>query len=465
MRYLFRISLFAAVSLPASLCAQTQPPDDLTNEVAQLRALVIQLQGRVQDLEARLPAAPAPPVQTAAATAQVPADQSLPSANPSSQAAIPSWPTGTTFNVLIDTYYGYNFNNPIGRYNLLRAYDVLSNAISLNQAAVVIENAPDAANGKRYGARLDLQWGQATETLQGNPANEPRPEIYRNIFQAYGTYVFPVSRGLTVDLGKWASSLGIEGNYTKDQLNYSRSYWFDFLPFYHMGVRANYKLSDAVGFNYWLVNGTQQTEPYNGFKDEMFGLNLQPHKSVNVTINYYLGQEHPDVIYYPNGVPATVPPDLPEIQGTPFQPITNAPNGKLHIFDSYVSWQPSTNLTLALEGDYLIQRLLRTSSPSHTDGGAVYASYQFSPRVAFAGRAEYLSDRGGLFTGANQALKETTLTARYKMGDGLMALGEWRRDFSNNAYFLTDTLGRIKKEQNTATLGLIFWWGSKQGLW
>ena len=53
---------------------------------------------------------------------------------------------------------------------------------------------PDVAGGRRYGVRLDLQFGQATETLQGNPANEPRPEIYRNIFQAYGTYVVPLGK-------------------------------------------------------------------------------------------------------------------------------------------------------------------------------------------------------------------------------------------------------------------------------
>ena len=40
---------------------------------------------------------------------------------------------------------------------------------------------------------------------------------------------------------KWASSLGVEGNYTQYQINYRRSYWFNYLPFYHMGARANYK--------------------------------------------------------------------------------------------------------------------------------------------------------------------------------------------------------------------------------
>ena len=147
---------------------------------------------------------------------------------------------------MFDGYYEYDFNHPIGRIQYLRAYDVLSNAFSINQADVVFDLDPDVAEGRRYGVRLDLQFGQATDTLQGNPSNEVRPDIYRNIFQAYGTYVVPLGKGLTVDFGKWASSLGIEGNYTKDQVNYSRSFFFDYLPFYHMGVRASYKVNDKL---------------------------------------------------------------------------------------------------------------------------------------------------------------------------------------------------------------------------
>jgi hypothetical protein len=137
---------------------------------------------------------------------------------------------GATLNFALDEYYGYNFNRPVGRVNALRAYDVLSNNISLNQASLVFERAPDARAGSPFGVRIDLQFGQATDTLQGNPANEPRPQIYRNIFQAYGTYIAPFGGGLTLDVGKWGSSIGIEGNYTKDQVNYSRAFWFDFLP-------------------------------------------------------------------------------------------------------------------------------------------------------------------------------------------------------------------------------------------
>jgi hypothetical protein len=439
-----------------------------SKQVADLAALVQKLQTQVNELEKQLKAS-----DRSAATAPVsaPDGQPVPAATKSATEQQPTPPNvpqtdvnilrGTTVNFLLDGYYGYNFNNPIGRVNLLRAYDVSSNAFSLNQADLVLENAPDPEHGKRFGLRLDLQYGQATATLQGSASNEPRPDVYRNIFQVYGTYVVPVGNGLTVDFGKWASSLGIEGNYTKDQMNYSRSYWFNFLPFYHMGARLNYKVNGTLSLNYWITNGTQQTEPFNGFKDELFGLNVQPHKNVAWTINYYLGQEHPDFQYLPGSTQA----NLPTQQGIPFEPIVNPPNGKLHIFDSYVTWAVTPKLTIAAEGDYVIQRLLTTSAPSHTTGGAVYARYQLGPRIAIAGRSEYLSDRGGLFTGATQAIKETTVTLEQRIADGLLVREEWRRDASNHPYFLTDTLGILKKEQNTATLGIVWWFGAKEGAW
>src|SRR5579872_263935 len=374
---------------------------------------------------------------------------------------------GATLNFALDEYYSFNFNSPVGRVNALRAYDVLSNNISLNQADVVFERAPDVDAGRRFGMRMDLQFGQATDTLQGNPLNEPRPDIYRNIFQAYGTYVAPIGNGLTIDVGKWGSSIGIEGNYTKDQMNYSRAYWFDFLPFYHMGVRAAYKVNDKLALNYWLVNGTNQAEATNGYKDELFGFTATPNKKIAWNMNYYLGQEHPDRVEVSSSEPIPVQP------GLTFQAITPAPNGKLHIFDSYVSWQAAPKLTFALEGDYVIQRewrntvtaLGQSSAPSHTIGGAGYGKYQFTPKFAAAGRFEYLSDRGGLFSGITQALKETTATFDYKLSEGFLMRYEWRRDFSNRPSFFTDTNGVLSKEQQTATIGIVWWVGRKEGAW
>jgi hypothetical protein len=445
--------------------------DELTREVQELKALVLQLQQQLKQVTGAPPAAaagvpatpaPAPPAPAAAsaATPTPPAAAPTPAAASSTSAAAGIL-QGATVNVLLDGYYEWNSNSPVGRVNSLRAYDVSSNSFSLNQAAVVLESAADLASDKRWGARLDLQFGQATSTLQGNSANELRPDVYRNVFQAYGTYIFPVAQGLTVDFGKWTSSLGIEDNYTKDQLNYSRSFLFDFLPFYHTGLRSKLAIDDQLAFIVWITNGTEQTEDVNNEKDEMVGLVLTPIPAISWTLNYYHGQEHPDVIYEQT----PTQPNLPNQQGTYILPIVNAPNGKLDIFDSYVTWQVTPNLQFAAEADYVQERLYTYSSPARVEAGALYVGYQFYPTLAFAARAEYLADAGGLFSGTTQYLKEGTLTLDYRPSDHFLMRGEYRRDQSNRLYFLGHTLGVFESIQPTLGLGLVWWFGQKQGVW
>ncbi|WP_158752043.1 outer membrane beta-barrel protein [Acidobacterium sp. S8] len=271
-------------------------------------------------------------------------------------------------------------------------------------------------------------------------ANETRPDIYRNIFQAYGRYVAPIGKGLTIDFGKWASSLGFESNYTKDQLNYSRSFYFYYLPFYHMGVRTNFQINDKVAFNYWLTNGIQQTEAFNSFKDEMFGFTVTPTHSITWNINYYLGQEHPDVTSSTNCSAAPWQP------GLCLNPILDPANGKTHIFDSYLSWQVKPKLLLGAEADYSIQRVWQNAAPGQSS-------------------APSHVDRGGLFSGTTQALKEGTGTATYRFGNGFLGMLEYRRDWTNQLFFPRGTAGALVGHQDTATLGLVWWYGAKQGSW
>jgi hypothetical protein len=231
-----------------------------------------------------------------------------------------------------------------------------------------------------------------------------------------------------------------------------------------MGFRTSYPVNDRFALNYWLINGTNQVEATNGFKYELFGFTAKPQKNVTWTVNYYFGQDHPDRAVTTNCGPIPVQP------GLCFTAIQPAPNGRTHIFDSYVAWQTTPKLTLQIEGDYEIERLWQNAAPGESSassvvtGGAAYARYQFNPKFALAARAEYMSD-GGLFSGINQALKETTVTFDYNLGNGFLTRYEWRRDFSNQPSFLTDVQGVLSKQQNTATVGLIWWWGRKEGSW
>ncbi|MBO0858335.1 MAG: outer membrane beta-barrel protein [Chloracidobacterium sp.] len=443
---------------------------ELMEEMRQMRQLIERLEARVNQLEAEKSAVavkPAPYAVEAPDAAAAPRVTPATTRTGGQTGALQEGDRkaldffrGTTISGTVDTYYGYNFNRPVGRVNLLRAYDVSSDSFSLNQAVVSVERAPDVDAGRRFGMRLDLMYGQATETLQGNAANEPRPQVFRPLWQVYGTYVAPIGNGLTLDFGKFASSLGYETNFTKDDFNYSRSYFFNFLPFYHFGLRAKYPVNDKLAALYHVMNGAQQSEDFNGFKSQQVAAILTPSKKVTWQVNYYFGREQRDLAPQLNPTFAIAPTQ----PGLSTDIIVPTPRGRFHALDSYVTWLVTDRLTLAAEADYVINRVQEFSPPSHVTGGVAYARYQFAPKFALAGRAEYLSDRGGLFSGVTQALKETTFTADYKLADGLLMRGEWRRDFSNRRFFLTDAPGVLKKDQQTATLGLVWWFG-KEGGW
>lgn len=456
----------------AVIVAQTVSGSSTTALQTDREAEIRSLRQELQAISDRLERLERESHQTSASEAQQPQEPAPVSPPPIASTAVvdapahapadvpdPSFLRGTTLNFGVDGYYGYNLNAPIGRVNLLRAYDVTSNSLNLNQVSVVVEHL--ATVESRVGGRIDLQFGQATETLQGSSANEQRPQVWRNLFQAYGSYLAPLGSGLQLDFGKFASSLGNEGNYSKDQVAYSRAYSFNYLPFYHMGLRANYNITPKVNFAYWLVNGANDTEDLNGFKSQGFLFTLKPASTLTWNVNYYFGQEARDVAPTLNpGAPTS-----PTQPGLPTKNISPAPNGREHIFDTYPTWQATPRLTLIGEADYVLNRTLSQQQPARVVIGGLTAKYALPRNWNLGARTEYFDDRGGLFSGTTQALKEATLVVDHTFAPGFIARAEYRRDWSNQPFFLSDTAGSLKHAQTTATLGLMYWWGTKQGSW
>lgn len=448
---------------PATTSTHALPPRD--QEIQDLHRELTLIADRLARLEGQQPTIAAPPDSAAAvATSAQPTAASQPAVEAALTLNAADSPTlsffrGTTINFGVDGYYGYNFNAPIGRVNLLRAYDVTSNSFNLNQVNVVVEHLPSTES--RFGGRVDLQFGQATETLQGSSVNEQRPQVWRNIFQAYGTYLAPIGSGLQLDFGKFASSLGNEGNYTKDQIAYSRAYSFNYLPFYHMGLRANYNVSPKVNVAYWLVNGANNTEDTNGFKSQAFLFTLKPASTLTWAVNYYFGQEA-------RANPATLNPGVPTSPTQPGLPTANispAPNGRNHIFDTYATWLATRKLTLIGEADYVLSRSVSQQQPARVVIGSLTVKHALWRNWNLGARTEYFDDRGGLFSGTTQALKEGSFVLDHTFAPGFLAKAEYRRDWSNQVSFLSDTAGALKPAQTTATLGLTYWWGTKQGSW
>lgn len=296
-----------------------------------------------------------------------------------------------------------------------------ANSFSIQQLGLVFDAPPAVEEGRRFGLRADLQFGQATETVQGSPANEPRPEVYRNLWQACGSYVFPVSKGLRTDFGKFASMLGYETNYAKDNDHFSRAYLFNFLPFYHSGLRVSYPLDDRVTLLYMLTNGIQQTEDFNDFKSSHMAAILKPAPPLTWTINYYFGHEQPD------------------------SAAGEGPDGRFRVFDTYVTATPKGRFTLGLDFNYTTSEVMASDPSGSLTGLGLYGRYQASPKAALSARYERLDDEGGLFGGVPQLLQEVTFTAEYRFDDGFPLRGELRRDWSDVPSSWERTLRRRRK--------------------
>jgi hypothetical protein len=347
-----------------------------------------------------------------------------------------------TFNATLESYYEYNANRPADRINLVRAYDTRANTFGIQQAALVIESAPDRGADRPFGLRLDLQFGQAVAAVQGSPANEPRSDLYRNVWQAYGSYVFPGSHAVRVDVGKFGSSLGVETNYAKDDQAFSRALLFDFLPFYHEGVRLTAPVNDTLTVSYMLTNGVQQTEDFNNFKSNQIEAVVTPIKTITWTVNYYAGQEQPD------------------------HSLPDGPDGWFRVFDTYVTYSPNPTLTLGGDVNRTTNQVHAVDPSGALTGAAGYARYQLDSQHALGVRYEHLDDSGGLFAGVAQTVEEVTLTFEHKTGDGFLIRGEYRRDWSDTGVFP----GRapsdaLKTGQNTALIGFVWWIGAKSGGW
>ena len=121
-----------------------QNGSDLQRRVEQLEQEVAELRRLIQERNSLPPLAETIPV------GHIPVNSNAPAVSPSSTEGKSQEPAtahgapltaedrktldflrDTTVNLGLDGYYAYNFNHPVGRVNLLRAYDVLSNNISL----------------------------------------------------------------------------------------------------------------------------------------------------------------------------------------------------------------------------------------------------------------------------------------------------------------------------------------------
>lgn len=366
---------------------------------------------------AQAPATPAP--------AQTPAPAAAPAA--------PTWSVGPMdLSGLIDGYYSYNANRPSdaanGQINDLYNFNDKTDQFSLAEARLTLNHDPDPV-----GAHVDLIFGRAN-TLVNGPSSAANEGQY--IEQAFLSLKPAKAKGLELDFGKFVTSAGAEVIESKDNWNYSRSLLFAWaIPYFHFGLRSSMPVTKSETIGVQVVNGWNNVTKSNG--GVTIGLTsayVKPKYTWN--LNYYTGPENATTQKgYRNLIDTT---------------LLLTPSGK---FSAYVNYDYGQNRdALPAQGDTAL---------NHWQGVAVAARGQVTGTSALVGRFEFFNDENGFSTGTRQKVKEFTATYEYKWAEGLLSRVEYRRDWSDAAFFHKGDSAMVDA-QSTVTAGFVAFFGPKR---
>jgi hypothetical protein len=410
-------ALLTAIAIPL-LSAATAAAQAPASPGAEPGALASQASAMLATAPAAPSAAGAPADPATTDTAD-PADKEKPADEAAADTGgIAEFFKTTELSGFVDGYYGWNFNRvgPIA----LRAFDVNHNEFSLNLAQISLQKKPTADS--RIGFRMDFDAGPTAGLVN---AFEPGgPDYLDNIQQAYASVLTPIGRGLQIDFGKFVTPHGAEVIETRDNWNYTRGLLFTLaIPFYHMGARVAYPITDMVGVTGFVVNGWNNVRDNNSAKTVGASVAVKPNDRLAITQNYMVGAEQPD--------------DNDDVR---------------HLFDTVVSYTLTDKVSLLGNYDYGRDRI--AGEPVDWTGVAMYVKYQHTERLALVPRFEVIWDSKAFATGTPQTVKEVTLTGEYKF-KGLVSRLEYRTDFSNAAFFTTDDNG-LRKHQTSLTFGILY---------
>jgi hypothetical protein len=121
--------------------------------------------------------------------------------------------------------------------------------------ALGMANIVASYEGEKTGAVADLAFG--TRGLQAVGGDS---DVFINQLYAY----WNVSEGTTLTLGRFNTYLGYEVISPTGNFNYSTSYLFSNGPFSHVGLKADFTLSDDVSLMLALMNATDVNNNMTG---------------------------------------------------------------------------------------------------------------------------------------------------------------------------------------------------------
>lgn len=293
--------------------------------------------------------------------------------------ASPPWQYGAS----VDVGYLYDSKNPANHLFRSRGTTFWVNGVQVNMSTLYLTKPPAAKS--RWGVQLTLQAGKDADFF-GFSATAPNIGGYKVLRQLGPTNIsYLVGKGLTLQGGIFASLVGYDGLYAKDNLNYTRPWGADFTPYLMLGVNAQYPFSPTVTGTLLLVNGYWHLAHANDMPS--IGGQIAYKPAANVTVKH-------TALFGPHQV-------------------NTALSFWRSLIDNTVEWK-NDRLTAAFEYFVGTENIDTTGQPR-----ALWMSTQLpirialGPHVNFAVRPELYWDRDGRTTLYRQTVKANTTTLEY----------------------------------------------------
>jgi hypothetical protein len=305
----------------------------------------------------------------------------------------------TVSGYIAASYYASN-GYPVN----IHQFDVEHNTFQLDQAGFQVAYQPKEG----FGGLVDLMAGEDARILH---AAEDGHDNSFDLRQAYLQYAYGP---LTVIAGKFVTLAGAEVINPTLNTNFSRSLlFFDSEPLTHTGVRATYAVGDFT-FTGGVNNGWNLTSVSHGSKTGELSAAWAPaSKLFALAVNSYIGKNQT------------------------FDSAGGAIDSEKILVDVVATYNVTSQLSLILNFDWDQQQDgLVNAFGQHSDaswnGAALYVNYAISDQFRVSVRGEYLDDKDGYVTGANQTLKEGTVTFGYSPFKSFELRAEFRYDKSGH---------------------------------
>jgi hypothetical protein len=173
----------------------------------------------------------------------------------SSQPPPPQSPIEWQYGAFIDVGRLFSSTSPSNHLFRNRGTTPRVDEWDLNMTGAYLKKV--SSESSRAGVEVTVQEGRDAEIFgfSATASNIGGANWLRHLGPTNVSYLAPVGKGLTVQGGIFASFIGYDGLYAKDNLTYTRPWTGDYTPYFMLGVNASYPATPRLTAAAFVLNG------------------------------------------------------------------------------------------------------------------------------------------------------------------------------------------------------------------